>query len=183
MTPRLLTERLVLDAPREEDVDAVFAACRDPEVLRWVPLPSPYAREDAEFFVRSYCPHGETSGRYTVWAVRVRGAATFLGAVELRRDVAARSGSFGCWLAPDARGHGYMREAVTAVCRYALAPKGPGFEQLRWVCLAGNDRSRRLAEAAGFAFDDDAPRSVEFRGEQRPAAIGVLASASSVRRA
>ncbi|WP_158864304.1 GNAT family N-acetyltransferase [Leifsonia sp. AG29] len=176
MTPRLLTERLVLDAPREEDADAVLAICRDPEILRWVPLPSPFTREDAEFFVRSYGLHGETSGRYTVWAVRLRGTPTLLGAVELRRDDAARSGSFGCWLAPGSRGHGYMREAVAAVCRYAFSPAGPGFEQLRWECLAGNDRSRRLAEAVGFAFDDR-PRSVEFRGEQRPAVIGTLTRA------
>ncbi|HEV7813185.1 MAG TPA: GNAT family N-acetyltransferase, partial [Leifsonia sp.] len=67
----LRTERLVLDTPRESDVDAVFQACQDPEIRRWVPLPDPYTRESAEFFVRSYVAHGSASGSYTVWAIRI----------------------------------------------------------------------------------------------------------------
>ena len=67
----LRTERLVLDAPRESDIDAVFAACSDAVVQQWIPIPSPYTREDAEFFVRSYVPHGAASGRFCVWALRI----------------------------------------------------------------------------------------------------------------
>ena len=100
MTPRLVTERLVLDAPRGEDVDAVFEACQDADTQRWVPLPTPYTRESAEFFVTAYCPHGIASGQYTVWALRDRATGRFEGVLEVRRDDAPGCASLGCWLAP-----------------------------------------------------------------------------------
>ena len=152
MTPRLVTERLVLDAPRGEDVDAVFEACQDADTQRWVPLPTPYTRESAEFFVRSYCPHGLASGQYTVWAIRPRDGGRLIGALEVRRDDRPGSASLGCWSVPWARGRGYLREALRAVAAYALDPAGGGHEQLNWECVPENTASRRLAESAGFDF-------------------------------
>ena len=39
------TERLVLRPYRPADVEAVLAACQDPETQRWLPdLPQPYTR-------------------------------------------------------------------------------------------------------------------------------------------
>ncbi len=170
----LRTARLVLDAPRESDIPAVLEACRDPELLRWVPLPEPYTIENAEFFVRSYCPHGLASGRFTVWAIREGAAAPLVGAVEVRRDEAAGSASLGCWLTPSARRRGVMTEALTAVCDYALSPDGFGLDRLRWEYLPGNEASRRLADAVGFDFSGARPGTVDFRGEQRAALTGVL---------
>ena len=170
----LRTARLVLDAPRESDIPAVLAACQDPRTQRWVPLPAPYTRENAEFFVRSYCPHGEASGRYRVWALRTDPTAPLIGVVELRRDEAPCSASVGCWLDPAARGSGYMREALEAVAAYAFDPEGLGLERLRWEYLPGNDESRRLAESIGFAFDPADRREVSFRGEAHVAQVGFL---------
>lgn len=176
MTARLLTSRLVLDAPAEEDIPDVLAACQDPETQAWVPLPSPYTLESAEFFVRSYCPHGLASRRYTVWALHPREGGRLLGALEVRRDERPGSASLGCWLAPWARGRGYMREALTEVARYALDPDGLGFEVLNWEYVPGNEASRRLAEAAGFSFGegDGTRTSVTLHGEVREARVGTL---------
>ena len=170
----LRTARLVLDAPRESDIAAVLEACQDPEVLRWIPLPEPYTRESAEFFVRDYAPHGLASGRFTVWAVRESTTAPLVGAVEVRRDEAEGAASLGCWLAPSARGRGLMTEALTAICAHALSPAGLGFDRLHWEYLPGNEASRRLAGRVGFDFDGAQPHPVEFRGEQREALTGVL---------
>ncbi|MDN4615396.1 GNAT family N-acetyltransferase [Leifsonia sp. F6_8S_P_1B] len=174
----LRTARLILDAPREDDVDAVLDACTDPETQRGVPVPSPYTRADAEYFVRSYCPHGELSGRYLVWALRTAPGEPLLGTVEVRRDQTAGAASLGCWLRPSARGHGYMREAVRVVIGYALDPAGLACTELRWDCLPGNLRSRRLGEAVGFAFDAGEHRTLPFRGESRDTLSGVLRAAS-----
>jgi RimJ/RimL family protein N-acetyltransferase len=172
----LRTARLVLDAPREDDIDAILDACADPETQRQIPLPSPYTRADAEYFVRSYVPHGEASGRYVVWALRpaTDPGAPLLGTVEVRRDQEPAAASLGCWLRPSARGHGYMREAVRAVVAYALDPQGLACTELRWDCLPDNVRSKRLAEAAGFVFEAGAYRDLPFRGESRQALSGVL---------
>ncbi|WP_240183775.1 GNAT family N-acetyltransferase [Leifsonia aquatica] len=170
----LRTPRLVLDAPRESDIDAVLAACQDAETLRWVPLPDPYTRASAEFFVRSYVPHGVASGQYDVWAIRRTPAAPLVGAVEVRRDEAEGSASLGCWLERGSRGQGVMHEALVAVCVHALDPAGLGFTRLRWEYLPGNDASRRLAEGVGFDFAEAVPHRVRFHGEERDALVGVL---------
>jgi RimJ/RimL family protein N-acetyltransferase len=172
----LLSARLVLDAPRESDIDAVLLACRDPEIAKWIPLPSPYTRESAEFFVRSYAPHGLASGSFCVWALRLSDDSPLVGVVEVRKDVAAGSASLGCWLTPDARGAGYMHEALARIVAHALDPQGMGYSRLRWEALSGNAISRRLAESVGFVFDP-AVHSVDFHGEKRPAETGVLESA------
>ena len=164
----------MLDAPRESDIPAVLAACQDEDTLRWVPLPQPYTRASAEFFVRSYCPHGLASGQYTVWAIRPGETDPLVGVVEVRRDEKAGSASLGCWLEPGSRGRGVMREALVAVCAHALAADGLGFERLRWEYLRGNDGSRRLAEAVGFRFGGAVPHRVRFHDEEREALVGEL---------
>jgi RimJ/RimL family protein N-acetyltransferase len=54
----LSTERLVLRVLEERDIDAVHAACQDPEIPRWTPVPSPYRREHAEDFVLNTSANG-----------------------------------------------------------------------------------------------------------------------------
>lgn len=170
----LTTTRLVLDAPRESDIPAVFEACQDPEIVRWIPLPDPYTLESAEFFVRSYCPHGLASGRFIVRALRESSDGPLLGVIEVRRDEAPRSATVGCWVTPGARRKGLGTEALAAVCADALDPQGLGFERLRWECLPDNEASRALADAAGFDFRDAQPHLVVFHGEEREALTGVL---------
>ncbi|NEN06210.1 GNAT family N-acetyltransferase [Diaminobutyricibacter tongyongensis] len=174
MLRTLVTERLTLDAPADADIEAVFELCQDPEIHRWVPLPWPYGRDNAEFFVRSYAPHGLASGAYETWAIRTAADTPLIGAIELRRDEAAGSASFGCWLGEASRGHGFMKEAARAVIDYALGAGGPGYTRLRWEGLVGNDASRRIAVALGFVIDADPTRTVDFRGEPRPSWLGVL---------
>ena len=171
---RLATARLVLDMPTEADIPDVVEACQDAQTQAWVPLPSPYTRESAEFFVRSYCPHGIASRRYTVWALHPRDGGRLLGALEVRRDDHAGSASLGCWSGPWARGQGFMHEALVAVTRYALDPDGLDFERLHWEYLPGNEASGRLARSAGFSFDDGIRTIVELHGEPREARVGTL---------
>ena len=173
----LRTERLLLDAPRESDVDAVFHACQDADIRRWIPLPDPYTVESAEFFIRSYVPHGEASGSFTVWALRI-GDDPLLGVVEVRKDQAASSASLGCWLAEPARGNGYMHEALARVVAHAVDPEGMAYSRLRWEYLEGNESSKRLAESVGFVFEQ-APGVTRAFGEERPAWIGYLDAAAA----
>lgn len=174
MLRTLVTQRLTLGAPDEADIEQVFELCQDPELHRWVPLPWPYSRTDAEFFVRSYAPHGLASGAYETWAIRTTAEGRTVGAIELRRDEAARSASFGCWLGEPSRGHGYMKEAARAVIDYAMGPDGPGYTRLRWEGLVGNDASMKIASSLGFVIDRGDGRTIEFRGERRPSWLAVL---------
>jgi len=174
LTARLTTRRLVLAPPTDADIPDVLEACQDAETQAWVPLPQPYTRESAEFFVRSYCPHGLASHRYTVWALHLREGGRLIGALEVRSDDRPGSASLGCWSAPWARGQGYLREALRAVAAFALDPARGGFEQLNWEYVPENAASRRLAEAAGFDFGAGTRTIVELHGRMREARVGTL---------
>ena len=54
----LRTDRLVLDQPRDGDVDAITEYCQDPLFERYLTVPWPYEREHAVSFVDDYIPAG-----------------------------------------------------------------------------------------------------------------------------
>mgnify|MGYP000529409413 FL=1 len=56
MVVTLQTARLILRAPVDGDVDAIFSACQDPDIQRFTTIPVPYTRADAEHFVAVFAP-------------------------------------------------------------------------------------------------------------------------------
>lgn len=49
---------LLLDQPAVADIDAIARYCQDPVFEKFMTLPWPYERKDAEFFVNEYVPGG-----------------------------------------------------------------------------------------------------------------------------
>ncbi len=47
----LTVDELVLRPWRAADAAAVFDACQDPDIARWVAIPQPFTATDAEAFV------------------------------------------------------------------------------------------------------------------------------------
>ena len=174
MTVTLRTGRLILDTPDRLDIDTILELCQDPEIHRWVPLPWPYERSNAEFFVENYVQHGLVSGTYETWAMRTSVDRAMIGAIELRRDEAERSASLGCWLGKPSRGRSYVKEAAQAVIEYGMGPDGPAYTRLCWEGLVGNEASRSIATSLGFVIEPDSGRTFDFRGERRPSWLGVL---------
>jgi hypothetical protein len=39
---------------QDGEFPAICEACNDPEIQRWLPLPSPYDLKDAQFFVNEF---------------------------------------------------------------------------------------------------------------------------------
>ena len=158
----LRTARLILDAPREADIDAVLDGCQDPETQRWIPLPSPYTRENAEYFVRSYCPHGLASGRYTVWALRERETAPLIGVIEVRRDEAEGSASLGCWSVPWARGRGLSQMLIEEVEKRA---KKEGFSVINLDVRETQEAAVKLYERLGYTHFGTHPNYAHVDGK------------------
>ncbi|MFE6871473.1 GNAT family N-acetyltransferase [Kitasatospora sp. NPDC057692] len=159
----LTTDRLVLRAPREEDVDAVFAACQDEEIQRWTVVPSPYRRQDAEYFVHELAAEGRRTGENLIWCVFERGTGALVGSQGLvacpGRPGAAE---VGWWAVKEFRGRGYTAEAAAAVARYGL--RDLGLRRLEWLAYTGNDGSRAVAEKIGFRFEGTLRSYSEQRG-------------------
>jgi RimJ/RimL family protein N-acetyltransferase len=137
------TERLLLRRPRRADLDAVVAACRDPEIPRFIPfMPEPYEHEHAVQWLRAVDDAWERGGECT-FALEERGV--FAGVVTVR---ARDGGTVGYWLAPAARGRGLMAEAVRAVVDWARDEHG--ITLLRLTTHPDNAASQRVAERACF---------------------------------
>ncbi|MFT4258872.1 GNAT family N-acetyltransferase [Microbacterium sp.] len=147
----LTTERLVLRAPDETDVDAITAACQDPAIPKWTTVPSPYTREDAEGYVRLV---GEwwAEGTQAVWCVFREGE--LVGSIGLHRIAEHHTGGdaeLGYWVAAEARGRGYLVEAARAVIDFGFADLG--LARIRWRAVVGNVPSARAARALGFRYE------------------------------
>lgn len=174
MTTTLTGDQVVLNEPNAGDIDTVFAICQDPEILRWVPLPDPYDRRAAEYFVDTYVPEGSATGKHMVWAIRTGADAPLRGVVELT-SASDSTADIGYWLAPAARGRGLMTRSIALVLDHAFT--SIGLARVQWLTVVGNDRSARVARALGFRFEGTARSSIVFRGERRDAwRAGILAT-------
>jgi RimJ/RimL family protein N-acetyltransferase len=159
-TPTLRTERLLLDPLTERDEDAIYQYCQDEELQRWVPVPIPYERASARFFVGTYAKDASVSPTLTLWAIRSGGI--LLGVIELRHEPLG-SATVGFWLGRDHRGQGMMTEALQALVEYAFAEDGLGLTRIHWESLVGNYGSAIVARRAGFQFEGVSRQSLVHR--------------------
>ncbi|MFJ3381956.1 GNAT family N-acetyltransferase [Curtobacterium sp. NPDC090217] len=141
----LASERARLDLPTRADTVAITEACQDPDVIRWTTIPTPYRPQDANAFIDALVGPGWASDREYTWAIRQPGSTWLVGVISYRtqrRDI-------GFWLAPSARGHGLVHEAVTLVVDWAFDRGAP---DVYWECYEGNVASASVARRAGFSY-------------------------------
>jgi RimJ/RimL family protein N-acetyltransferase len=159
----LRTARLVLDQPREQDVDAIFEYCQDPLFERYMTVPWPYTRADAESFVRDSVPNGRANGTEETFALRLADDGPLLGVIGSRSALQ----DIGYWLGAPHRGNGYLGEAVQAVLAHRFLT---GQQTVHWECVVGNVASARVARRAGFRFSGTRPSRIPSRDGTLPAA-------------
>ena len=147
----LHTERLVLSIPTEADIDAITAACQDPEVPRWTTVPSPYTRQDAVEFVELVAKWW-ADGVETVWAIRKDDVlAGMIGLHRITDHPHGGDAEIGFWGVAEHRGQGVMREAAHAVVDFAFDELK--LVRLTWRAVTGNVASARTARSLGFRYE------------------------------
>ncbi|MFD5224829.1 GNAT family N-acetyltransferase [Microbacterium sp. NPDC058342] len=147
----LRTERLELSIPTAADVDAITAACQDPEIPRWTTVPSPYARKDAEEFI-ALVAGWWADGIETVWAIRRDDElAGMIGLHRITKHAHGGEAEIGYWGTAAHRGQGVMGEAGRAVVDYAFAELG--LARIEWRAVVGNAPSARTARSLGFRYE------------------------------
>jgi len=178
--PELTEGRVRLRAHRDDDLDAIVEMCRDPLSQRWTQnLPDPYARTDADWFVREVVPRCWESGTARSWAVEViddAGMPRYAGNVDVRGGPAS---TIGFLLHPWARGQGVMSSAVRLALRWCFAEAG--IELVTWMAQVGNLASRRVAWASGFSFHGTVPRVLRPSGPAVDAWIGTVLPGDDLR--
>lgn len=155
---------LVLRLPREADAPAIAAACADPEIARWIPVPVPYRLEDARAFV-AFAAEGWSSGREPTFVIADAADGALLGTLAFhRRPDEPGKAAVGYWLAPGARGRGAATRAVLLAVRWAFGVE-PALVRMELLTLVGNEASGRVALRAGFTREGILRRYLPFRGE------------------
>lgn len=140
----LRDDSLVLRPWAENDAPAVYAACQDPEIQRWIPtIPRPYTHENARAFVTDAIGLGPHQ-----FAIVEDGRV--VGSIGLH-PANHKTGHLGYWCAPEARSRGTTTRALRRLCRYALDELG--FERLGLTTDVDNLASQRVAEKVGFRRD------------------------------
>jgi RimJ/RimL family protein N-acetyltransferase len=146
--PIVLTDGTVtLRVFEPDDAGAVFAACQDPEIARFLPIPQPYTEEDARHFVarRRADWKGEDERSF---AITHAASGRLLGAIARHRRGQHRA-EVGYWLAREARGHGYASRALRLLAEWSLSEQR--LIRLELYTHPDNARSGRVAERAGFS--------------------------------
>jgi len=145
--PTLRDGDLVLRPKRREDLDAITAACQDPEIPRWTFVPSPYTRDDADhWFERS---RADARAGRAVNLVAVDGEDRLLGSfsvMELGR--APGYGELGYWVTAEARGRGVATRATRLL--HDWAARELGLTEIEILPHRDNAPSRRVAEKIGY---------------------------------
>ena len=141
MEIELHDDTILLRPWREDDAPAVYAACQDPELQRWLPdLPRPYTYDDAFAFVTGALDLGRLQ-----FAITEDG--TLVGSIGLRVGK-HETGYVGYWCEKGARGRGLTTRALRRVCRYGLDDLA--LERLALTTDVENLASQRVAEKVGF---------------------------------
>lgn len=152
----LSTARLVLRPVETADVPAVSRLWTDPEVRRY--LGGPVAAAEVARRMRGF----EHSPGNFVAVSRTNGTVVGLVTVIPDSDTGGRAEVSYRFL-PEHWGHGYAREAVSAVVTWALREISPPPATVVAVTQQANDRSRHLLESIGMTLIDS---FVEFDAPQ-----------------
>jgi RimJ/RimL family protein N-acetyltransferase len=161
--PPLSDGRIRLRLPIATDERAVFKACQDPEIQRWVPIPVPYRREHVHDWIAA-AESGWSEGRHGALAIADASTDTFLGAIGLG-PIEEHRASIGYWVVPAERGRGIATDAVRLLGRWALLRLS--LRRLELYHFVGNDVSGHVAEKVGFRREGVLRAYVMMRGEPR----------------
>ena len=147
--PTLSDGVIVLRARRPQDVDAITAACQDPEIPRWTLVPSPYTRAHAvENLAQAAI---EWRAGTAAHFLAVDRAGELLGSFSLM-EIDRRRGSaeIGYWVAAPARRQGVATRAVRLLRDWAH--EALGLRTVEILTDEANAASRAVAERAGFRW-------------------------------
>ncbi|MGF9695167.1 GNAT family protein [Rhizobium sp. 0TCS1.26] len=147
--PVLLSQRLVLRAPHEEDIDALSHLANNANIATMVSrMPHPYTAKDAADFVRR-TKTGEIGK--CVYAITRGDNGAFLGCCGLEPHPEDDTTlEIGYWLGEPHWNKGYATEAAHALIDMAFRTRD--IDQIDARCRVTNVASRRVIQKCGFQF-------------------------------
>ncbi|MDX0956801.1 GNAT family N-acetyltransferase [Sinorhizobium medicae] len=151
--PILLSPRLVMRAPHEDDIDALAHLANNANIATMVSrMPHPYTTADAADFVRR--AKAGTNGPGTigkcVYAITKADNGAFLGCCGVEPHADGKTVELGYWLGEPYWNQGYATEAAQALTDMAFRTRD--IDQIDARCRVMNIPSRRVIQKCGFQF-------------------------------
>lgn len=144
--PPLTDGVIVLRPFTDADVEQIWSACQDPQIQRFIPVPRPYERADAEAYVRR-TQRQWAEGTKAAFAIADADDPTvLLGAINVAINGAV--GNSGYWVIPTGRGRGIASRALRLLTDWAFSSLGLGVILLE--IRPENAASIAVARRAGY---------------------------------
>ena len=157
---RIETDRLKLRLYRLEDVEDILLFASDPEWARYLPVPQPYTKSDAETFVAGQLLRDRKTE--PSWAIEHAGSV--IGGINIGFDADHRVGEIGFSIARSLWGKGLTTEAAGAVINEAFSV----YSDLNRVHAPADERnvgSLRVMEKLGMRREGVMRQNRYVRGE------------------
>jgi RimJ/RimL family protein N-acetyltransferase len=144
--PVLVTERLVLRPPHEDDVPELAELANNRKLAEMLGrMPHPYGEREARAFVASSRSHARAGCTY---AVSLAENGAFIGCAGIHPR--SRGLELGYWIGEPYWGRGYATEAAHALVD--LAFRATSISRLHVSCRVINSASRRVIHKCGFQY-------------------------------
>ncbi len=154
------TDRLKLRLFSLKDVEDVLLYASDPEWARFLPVPQPYTRADAEKFVAGQLLRDRKSR--LCWAIEHAGSV--IGGINIGFDFDNRVGEMGYSIARRFWGKGLTTEAAGAVIDESFSVY-PDLNRIRAAADERNVGSLRVMEKLGMVREGILRQDIYLRGE------------------
>ncbi|HSO98331.1 MAG TPA: GNAT family N-acetyltransferase [Solirubrobacteraceae bacterium] len=134
---------------RESDLEALVAACRDPEIIRFTRVPEHYDAATGRAYIRTRAQAALEGIAASLAIAATDDEERLLGSISLFAfSLRHRRSEVGYWIARPARGKGYATAALNGICRWAF--DAAGLERIELRAATINPISQQVAERAGF---------------------------------
>jgi RimJ/RimL family protein N-acetyltransferase len=144
--PILVTERLVLRPPHEDDIPELVALADNRRVAEMLArMPHPYGEAEARAFIAM---SAERRGAGCTYAMTLADSGAFIGCAGL--DARQDGLEIGYWIGEPYWKRGYATEAAHALVD--LAFRATGISVLHVSCRVLNPASRRVIHKCGFQY-------------------------------
>lgn len=144
--PPLRDEVVLLRPWVPADAGQIHAACQDPRTQQYIPIPRPYALDDAVTYIERTRRQWASGEKAAFAMADVNDPTIVLGAVSLA--VVERIGNAAYWVVPEVRGLGLATRSLRLVTHWAMSTLGLGVVLLE--IHHSNGASIHVAEASGF---------------------------------
>ena len=150
MHERLETDRLVLRMFVDDDLDAYYAICSDPEVMEFIGQGKTMNRLDAWRQIAVMLGHWQLRG-YGSWAIEEKASGRLVGRVGFINPADWPGLEIGWALGRSSWGLGYATEAARAALQYGF--RTFGFSRVISLIHRENTRSIGVSERLGGIED------------------------------